>query len=172
MPIRICLWISSEKSETSVELYVMFEAKFFVANGHLGMLVNRLVVLFDVAQQRVLTAAIPCLTGWSVDAPVHFRSINDFLDVNYQISNQLSALSWATGGSAQMRGFETGVGSKAVIGARPVVTAPAWRASAERPGFPAGMEGRFTRGKVKAPGRRHPAPIRRNFLEVAVCRAG
>jgi hypothetical protein len=26
--------------------------------------------------------------------------------------------------------------------ARPVVTAPAWRASAERPGFPAGAEGR------------------------------
>ncbi len=50
-------------------------------------------------------------------------------------------------------------------GARPVVTAPAWRASAERPVFPAGAEGRinefitlihFTRGKVTAPGRRHP----------------
>ena len=35
--------------------------------------------------------------------------------------------------------------------ARPVVAAPAWRASAERPDFPAGAEGRFTRGKVKAP---------------------
>ncbi len=76
------------------------------------MLVNRLVVLFDVAQQRVLTAAIPCLSGWFVDAPVHFRSINIFLEVNYQISNQLSALTWATGGSAQMHGLATGVGSK------------------------------------------------------------
>ncbi len=34
-----------------------------------------------------------------------------------------------------MRGFATGVGSKADIGARPVVTALAWRASAERPDF-------------------------------------
>ncbi len=41
-----------------------------------------------------------------------------------------------------MRGFATGVGSKADIGARPVVTVPAWRASAERPDFLAGVEGR------------------------------
>ena len=80
------------------------------------MLVNRLVVLFDVAQQTVITAAIPCLSGWFVGAPVHFHSINTLLDVNYQISNQMSALSWATGGSAQIRGFATGVGSKADIG--------------------------------------------------------
>ncbi len=41
-------------------------------------------------------------------------------------------------------------------GARSVVTAPAWRASAEKPDFLAGTEGRFLCGKVKAPGRRHP----------------
>ncbi len=48
-------------------------------------------------------------------------------------------------------------------------TSPAWRASAARPGFPAGAEGcitmshhatQFTRGKVKAPGRRHPPRLR------------
>ncbi len=43
--------------------------------------------------------------------------------------------------------------------ARPVVTVPAWRASAEKPDFLAGAEGRFTRGKVKAPGRPYPSLI-------------
>ncbi len=42
----------------------------------------------------------------------------------------------ATGGSAQMRGFATGVGSKADIGARPVVTALV----GGRRGIPAGAE--------------------------------
>ncbi len=46
----------------------------------------------------------------------------------------------ATGGSA-LREFATGVDSKADIGARPVDTALAWRASAERPGF-SGQGGR------------------------------
>ncbi len=61
----------------------------------------------------------------------------------------------ATGGSAQMRGFATGVGSKTDIGTRPVVTVPAWRAAAERPDFLARVEGRFTRGKVPGDGRPH-----------------
>ena len=63
-------------------------------------------------------------------------------------------LELTTAGAAKVLDEDHGV-TKALARAPLTMAKPdLWRASAERPDFPAGADGRFTRGKVKAPGRR------------------